>query len=325
MKVPLSIRNIYYDQRSSNIKLKELVDTKISSLKKFRWHYESRIKSIESFALKLETGRINNVKALEDFFACTLVVENKGEIKKAEDIILNCFKMKSRKPHLDKKTHKYSDSFPFDDLRLYVEWKDALTLPPTGVEGTLFEVQIKTFLQHAWAIATHDLIYKSDSVSWAKERIAYQIKAMLEHAEISILEAEKLSESSALDKTNNQTEEILEVIRVIKDFWPEKLLPGNLVLLARNVLLLIECIKIDITRLRGILDMEDSEGRGSKTLNLSPYGAMVQSLFNNEKDKVLEFLIGDSRNFNRFKILIPNEIDLPDDVDKSLLINAVFV
>src|SRR5208337_1144238 len=167
MKIPQSIRLLYSELLEKNIILKDKVDEKIKSSKDERWHYESRLKIMESFALKIETGRIHSPKELEDFFACTIVVENKSAIQKAEDIILNNFVLKERRPRSENSTHKKSDSFPFDDLRLYVKWKDDPALRPTGVDGMLFEVQIKTFLQHAWSIATHDLIYKSDSVSWS--------------------------------------------------------------------------------------------------------------------------------------------------------------
>src|SRR6185295_542993 len=81
-----------------------------------------------------------------------------------------------------KGTHEFS----FDDLRLYTKWKPDVTLPTPTFAGVVFELQIKTFLQHAWSIATHDLIYKTDSISWPKERVAFEIKAMLEHAENAI-------------------------------------------------------------------------------------------------------------------------------------------
>lgn len=58
MKIPLSVRNIYHDQYDKISLLKSLVDEKIKALRETSWHYESRIKSDESFALKLETGRI---------------------------------------------------------------------------------------------------------------------------------------------------------------------------------------------------------------------------------------------------------------------------
>ena len=56
--------------------------------------------------------------------------------------------------------------------------------------------------------------------------------------------------------------------------------------------------------------------------NLSPYGTIVQYLFDAEKDMMIKFLKNDKI---RTKILIPSEIELPADLDRSEARNAVFV
>jgi hypothetical protein len=323
MKIPGSIRTLYEEQyETNNDKLKPLVDNKIRSLKDERWHYESRLKSLESYALKIESGRIDKPSKLEDFFACTLVVENKTAIRKAEDLVKRIFQVQERRPPADNWTAKRSDAFPFDDLRLYVKWKDNPALPPSDASAIVFEIQIKTFLQHAWSIATHDLIYKSDDVSWAKERIAYQIKAMLEHAEMSIYEAEKLAASAQLKKLNKHTDKMLKTLKFIKESWDVDALPRNIVLLASNTLSLMEALNIDMAALKKILRDETKAGKGLKTLNLSPYGIIIQSLVNREPARLVDYL---SSGSGTFKVLIPKEIDLPEIADKGVLRNAIFV
>jgi hypothetical protein len=42
------------------------------------WFFTWRLKELESFALKIETGRVSNPVALEDFFACTIVLRSDG-------------------------------------------------------------------------------------------------------------------------------------------------------------------------------------------------------------------------------------------------------
>lgn len=319
MKIPNSLRYIYDTQREAYERLQERVDQVISSHKDRRWHYVSRIKTLESFGLKLETGRYapDNI---DDFFACTIVVENLVSISKAEKLVMDKFEFHERRPQTDTSTSKPSDSFRFDDTRLYVKWKDRPNVPATGLKGLLFEVQIKTFLAHAWSIATHDLIYKTDQKSWAKERIAFQIKAMLEHAETSIQEAQTLANALSLNKTDELSTRISAIIKLLNKLWPPDLLPQDKKRLAENIDNLIRGVKVDLESLRKIILKETRLGRGTKTLNLSPYMSIVQSLFNQELDKMRTYLTSGS---HKFKVFLPVELELPSSLQSIDLRNAI--
>jgi ppGpp synthetase/RelA/SpoT-type nucleotidyltranferase len=168
MKIPASVRALYEDQKGTNERLRKTVDERMRGIKKERWHYESRVKELASFALKVESGRFKSPRSLEDFFACTLVVANAREIDEAEQLMRDSFAVERRKPELAGRTHKAANQFPFDDLRLYVSLPVGPAVPPSDLNGVVFEVQIKTFLQHAWSIATHELVYKTDDVNWSK-------------------------------------------------------------------------------------------------------------------------------------------------------------
>jgi ppGpp synthetase/RelA/SpoT-type nucleotidyltranferase len=317
MKIPGSIRRIYEEQEEDYKKLQGFVDVKLKALKDSRWHYESRIKSIDSFCLKLESGR-----PIDDFFACTIVVANATEIEKAKELVEHVFHARSQRPDNFNFTHKHSDSFPFDDLRLYVNLKEDTALPLTGLEKLQFEIQLKTFLQHAWVIATHDLVYKTDDVNWSKERIAYQIKAMLEHAELSIFEAETIAQSKALAKTNRRTKDIREIISTLKLHWSESDLPSNLRRLAENILTLLTALEIKISDIDSILNQEKTESNGVLPLNLSPYGVLVQGILKQRQNTIIPFLTGSK---DKRKILIPAEIALPPGISEIACANGIFV
>jgi len=321
MKIPASVRRIYEDQKAVNDKLRVKVDPRMLGLKKERWHYESRVKELPSFALKIESGRFADPKALEDFLACTLVVANAGEIDEAESLIRENFTVKSRRPPSQKETHKSPDSFPFDDLRLYVSIADTPAEPPTDLVGLVFEVQIKTFLQHAWAIATHDL-YKSDDANWSKERIAYQIKAMLEHAEVAIQEADSLAKCSALAKEDWRTGATKKAIALLKSQWSQDELPHDVRRLASNITILLDALRLKIERLEIVLNEEREKRAGVHPSNLSPFGTVVQYLFETEREKMIS-LLKDGKS--KVRVLIPEEIELPEDMDQTELRNAVFV
>lgn len=309
MKVNKSIRDLHqaaeerYGRLETEVKdlLRPLVEAR-------KWIYDGRLKGLESFALKLETGRVNDPTALEDFFACTIVVHRMDQISAAEQLVLEHFGQEERRPPEGRRTHKRSSDFLFDDLRLYVVYRSVPSGLHPELDGMVFEVQIKTVLQYAWGLATHDLIYKTDTVSWPKERIAYQIKAMLEHAEVAIAEAERLSASPAVARQDDVTEKILSVIAVAEGFWPPEALPDDRKRMAETLLGLLKAADVGIEQLGSLLEVE-KERLGVLPLDLDPYAFTVQALANSDQ---IEFQRKISRNSVKIKIIIHDGMEVPD-------------
>ncbi|WP_285446024.1 hypothetical protein [Xanthomonas sp. fls2-241-TYG-148] len=257
-----------------------------------RWHYEARVKSLESFALKLETGRVKEASAMEDIFACTLVVPSYRDVAEAVELIEEHFDIKEKRPRKDDKTHKRPAVFDFDDLRLYVTPKESPAwFVDSQIVGMKFEVQIKTFLQHAWAIATHDLVYKADSVSWPLERVSFQVKAMLEHAELVIAEAPKISDSSFLKKVDSATERTSKVIGVVARHWEPGQLPKDVRRVAANFCALLESLQIEVDELEKILD-KGKQGREGHSLDSSPYETLLIYLLRQRGELVRNYVSG---------------------------------
>lgn len=309
MKIPQSVRTLYYELLPKYEKLGQKVDALVSTRKEKGWHYDSRIKGEESFALKLETGRVKDPQFVEDFFGCTLVVENHSRTTLAEKAILEIFPLYERRPKESHFTHLAPYSFDFDDLRLYVKWVDDPKQRPTDLDGLVFEVQIKTFLQHAWGIATHDFIYKSDDVDWPASRIAYQVKAMLESAELAIGEAQRLTGSAMLCKSDRNCTNLRSIIGEIKKRWKLETLPKDLRRLAQILADLSSLLSIPLAEIWAAIDEATRAGEGTNTLNLSPYGAILASLIRQRGSELFDRLACATR---RGSLFVPLEVSLPE-------------
>lgn len=310
MKIVQSIQNLYSSKQSYYDVLSQKIDQLVGSKKKRAWHFIHRLKTPESFALKLETGRFTETSIFDDFFACTLVVENLDEITNAERLIESLFEVIYKRPQSGNFTYKNTDSFPFDDLRLYCRLGNKYQTPiAPEVSNLTFEVQIKTFLQHAWSIATHDIIYKTDQISWGKERVAFQVKAALEQAEVAISGAKKLSKVKELSKENKLVKKINRVIIVLTKYFRSEDLPNDKRRLAQNVISLIDTLEITISELESIISAEQQAGRGPNIKNLSPFLIIINSTYNQAPDKVLKFLR--MRKESKYKILLSPEMSIP--------------
>ena len=300
MKVVNSVRMIYQQRLSTYQNLKKEVDEYFTSNKQPNWHYESRIKQLESFALKAETSRFNKISMLEDFFASTIVVDNQSSISKAIDLVNQKFSIEWQRPKDPIKTHKEPSSFVFDDIRLYIKLPENELRPSKPYTNVIFELQIKTFLQHAWSIATHDLAYKGDEINWAQSRIAHQVKAMLEHAELSIAEAKQLSTNPMVNKVNTDSEELKSIIVIVKKTWGQEKLPKDLVRLAQNIRFVLKLSRVPTSSLEDMFNASRFIGQ-SPMVNISPYTAIVLTLF--EKDEKLFNKLSE----NNKKVFLPDE------------------
>ncbi|AMD90135.1 hypothetical protein [Desulfovibrio fairfieldensis] len=304
MKIASCIREIYKERFELYGILKKLVDEIIRSQKNDRWHFESRIKEELSYALKLETGRYSSPD-IDDFYAATIVVEDYSKIDQALDLVSNNFEILIKRPTDNVFGKQKPWDFQFTDIRLVCQlgekWSDK-----TGLCNLNFEIQIKTFLQHAWSIATHDLVYKSHSPNWALERVAYQLKSMLEHAELSILEAKTLGESKLLQRDHLDYRHIEECISIFHEFWDEKELPPDLKRLAENTSQFLKLYESSVGELRAALEAKKAELGGNLYLNISPFNTIIEALYSKDRAKFITCL--DKLESKKRSLIIPNDV-----------------
>jgi len=195
----------------------------------FTW----RAKTIESLAEKIETGRFHRWTDLDDLFACTVIVPTlayEQDVQNFCSTTFDVFKMTKRED-----TPKSPEVFLFDSLRIKATLRRPADLQDavgTDIYGIPFEVQVRSAFEHAWAVATHPLTYKTSEVDWKRLRLAAQIKATVEQLDTLILSFEQtlqhVQENPWPEVTRRQ--EIVEVIKnlLIDGYIPSESAPKDL-------------------------------------------------------------------------------------------------
>ena len=111
MKIVQSVQSLFNSKKEFYGILQKRVSETLVLRKKKTWHFVDRLKTIESFALKLETGRFDKYSIFHDFYACTLVVENLDEIDNSEKLIEGLFEIVEKKPNSKSYTFKSTWTF----------------------------------------------------------------------------------------------------------------------------------------------------------------------------------------------------------------------
>lgn len=274
MAYPSSYQQAYSLQKAKADLLKDEFRSLTTSAPE-EWHVVSRVKEKDSFFEKLETGRVNDPNALEDFFAATIVVPLSGDIAAAVRFVKGFFSIQYRRPFNPEKTSRRSSDFPFDDLRLYGHLKTRDSSPVRPIDAIVFEIQIKTFFQHAWSVTTHSAIYKHDFVSWRRARVAHQVKALLEHAEYSLDSIDALEGVSSSQIKGEPEAAEVQVVEYLVEEWDRTDLPKNLRRSAQNLLNVSQACgvksPVDILRKGASIHGNHPEG-------WSPYQCLVHYL-----------------------------------------------
>lgn len=174
---------------------KKARETLLNFCERKAYAFTYRIKSIESLAEKIETGRFKKWSDLNDLFACTVIIPTLSHEQEVLEFCKTTFEIiKTVKRGQNKKS---PDTFRFDSTRIYARLKKNGNLfidDKLSIYKVSFEIQIKSAFEHAWSVSTHDLVYKNSEIDWRKLRLAAQIKASVEQLDMLILAFEQTSE-----------------------------------------------------------------------------------------------------------------------------------
>ncbi len=213
--------------------------------------YIGRTKSLESIAEKIETGRYKSFAELDDLVAFTLVVPNRNDEGAAVaycKTVFSIFEEKTRSA-----TEKSPDVFRFDVTRLYGRLINPAGSGTSGgitVHDVIFEIQIRTAFEHAWIASTHPLVYKTENVEWRRLRLAAELKAAVEHLDLSIVQFDTLA--SAISESPFPNVDAKKRVAVLvkrlsgEGVIPTESLPKDLSRFAENFVSLIRSSKKNI-------------------------------------------------------------------------------
>ena len=185
--------------------------------------FQSRPKTVESLAEKLETGRYSRWSDIDDLYACAVIIPSLI----AEDAVCEFLRGAFEEVRVTKRGSNLKDPavFRFDCSRFVgrLRLANGGAESPEGLRRFCFEVQIRTAFEHAWLVATHDFSYKAQTVEWRRIRLAAQLKANVEQLDNLIL----MLESAAGQVTENRWPEV-EAKTLVLQFFKERFTRGDL-------------------------------------------------------------------------------------------------
>lgn len=184
MIIPNSVKRFYEERKGFLKKISNLIKgTLYPYCEKNGYAYKQRTKNLESFFEKLESGKFESVEEINDLVASTVIIPRLELENDVIDFLKKVFNVEDiRKRNSTKKAPEF---FRFDSTRIICKLKNT-----PGSKDPLykipFEVQILTFFEYAWQVATHSLTYKSAEVDWKLLRLASQLRASVEQLDLLV-------------------------------------------------------------------------------------------------------------------------------------------
>jgi ppGpp synthetase/RelA/SpoT-type nucleotidyltranferase len=244
MSVPQAIQDAYDRARPAVQGLATIVEPTIA-----RWAgdrnylFRGRVKSVESTGEKLEGGRFESWSDIDDLYACLIVIPDRNHVPETLDYLEETFLVR----HVRGRgiTTKPPDVFRFDAPRIIATLRPQAGIDRmAGVDELLFEVQVVTAFEYAWQVATHDSIYKGDTIDWRRARLAAHLIAAAEQADSLIAAFDQAVESIPVSQDAQTTwrHTLVEFFKAEIDEGriPETLRPESWIRFADNVLAVIK-------------------------------------------------------------------------------------
>jgi ppGpp synthetase/RelA/SpoT-type nucleotidyltranferase len=225
MIVPATLKNSYLASVPVWEKIQNESDAVLDNIaKRHGGTYTSRIKPLESAVLKIEKEEYAiPFFDMEDMLAGSIIVPVLSEIIPTKVDVEREFVVDEIRPLQVPDPEKFGGAY---DLHLILKLKDSPYRIEKGVLNFRFEIQIKTFLQHAWSKAGHDIIYKPKRMSYGLVRIASQVRALLELADnvlANIESAAQLQIEPDYPKYTNSK----RIIEIMEKHWETSRLPAD--------------------------------------------------------------------------------------------------
>lgn len=123
---------------------------------------ESRVKKPQSLQKKIELkgDKYNSLSDITDILGARIICFFSDDVDRIASIIENIFDVDDENS-VDKRDVLNPDSFGYLSLHYIVSLPENKN-HPKEISNLKFEIQVRTILQHTWAVINHDLGYKTE-------------------------------------------------------------------------------------------------------------------------------------------------------------------
>ena len=264
---------------------------------------DARIKPKESIMAKIEKeGYANPANEMEDLVACRLIIKSNSNINEILEKIEGVFNIEKRNIR-----NYRPNEFIYDDIQLILSFKDNPLISNKDILGKKFELQIRTGLQDALAEVIRGETYKTDILTWQKERTASELRANLELVDVVLsgfLQVSTIQEEREYKPYQRRN----EIIKLLKNVWSAEKLPEDL---RRASITIEEYLRLAEASIKDLSEWFDKHTDIVDAVSIAPCQIILIILFL-EKAVFLE----KAKKENRYLLITDEMIDICPELKK---------